>query len=102
MFNAILLVLGLLTLVFGDWRDALFLAIIVANSGLGTAQELRAKRTLDRLAALVAPHATVVRDGSPRRVSVAEVLPSDLVRVEAGDQVVADGVLASSDGLALD
>ena len=56
----------MLTLVFGDWRDALFLAILVANSAIGIAQELRAKRTLDRLAALVAPRATVVRDGEPR------------------------------------
>ncbi len=94
--------LGVLTLVFGDWRDALFLGIIVANSGIGIAQELRAKRALDRLAALVAPNATVVRDGEPRKVAVDEVLPGDLVRVQAGDQVVADGVLADSEALALD
>jgi cation-transporting ATPase E len=101
-FNLILGVLGVLTLAFGDWRDALFLGIIVANAGIGIAQELRAKRALDRLAALVAPHAKVVRDGGARSVDVDQVLPGDLVRVEAGDQVVADGVLAASDGLALD
>ena len=101
-FNAILAVLGLLTLVFADWRDALFLFIIVANSAIGIAQELRAKRSLDRLAALVAPKATVVRDGEPRDVAVEEVVPGDLVRVQAGDQVVADGPLAESTGLALD
>jgi P-type E1-E2 ATPase len=101
-FNAILAVLGLLTLVFADWRDALFLFIIVANSAIGIAQELRAKRSLDRLAALVAPKATVVRDGEPRDVAVEQVVPGDLVRVQAGDQVVADGPLAESNGLALD
>jgi cation-transporting P-type ATPase E len=101
-FNAILAALGLLTLVFADWRDALFLAIIVANSGIGIAQELRAKRSLDRLAALVAPKATVVRDGEPRDVAVDEVVPGDLVQVQAGDQVVADGPIAESAGLALD
>ena len=101
-FNAILAVLGLLTLVFADWRDALFLAIIVANSGIGIWQELRAKRSLDRLAALVAPKATVVRDGTDRDVQVEDVVDGDLVRVQAGDQVVADGTLAESTALALD
>jgi cation-transporting P-type ATPase E len=101
-FNAILAVLGLLTLVFADWRDALFLFIIVANSAIGIAQELRAKRSLDRLAALVAPKATVVRDGEPRDVPVEEVVTGDLVRVQSGDQVVADGRLDESTGLAVD
>ena len=102
VFNGILLVLGVITLVFGDWRDALFLSILVANSGIGILQELRAKRALDRLAALVAPVATVVRDGQPREVAVDDVVAGDLVRVEAGDQVVADGEVVESAGLALD
>ena len=67
-FNAILLALGILTLLFGDWRDALFLGILVANTGIGIWQELRAREKLDRLAALVTPRATVVRDGEARPV----------------------------------
>jgi cation-transporting ATPase E len=63
---------------------------------------VRAKRALDRLAALVAPTATVVRDGTALRLHVDEVVPDDLVRAEAGDQVVADGVVAASEGLELD
>jgi P-type E1-E2 ATPase len=102
VFNAILLAMGALTLAFAQWQDALFLAIIVANSSIGIAQELRAKRALDRLAALVAPQATVVRDGEERDVAVEEVVVGDLVRLEAGDQVVADGALVESEGLALD
>ena len=97
-FNAILLALGLLTLVFGDWRDALFLGIIVTNTGIGIWQELRAKRKLDELAALVAPRATVVRDGEPRSLHVSEVVVGDLVRLGPGDQVVADGPLLASVG----
>lgn len=101
-FNAILLALGLLTLVFSDWRDALFLGIILTNTGIGIWQELRAKRKLDELAALVAPRATVVRDGEPRSVHVSEVVVGDLVRLGPGDQVVADGPLLASVGLHLD
>jgi len=102
VFNLILLVFGVMTLVFADWRDALFLGVLVSNSGIGIVQEVRAKRALDRLAALVAPTATVVRDGRPRRVAVAEVVAGDLVRLAAGDQLVADGKLESSESLTLD
>ncbi len=101
-FNAILLALGLLTLIFGDWRDALFLGVIVTNTGIGIWQELRAKRKLDELAALVAPQATVVRDGQPRSLHVSEVVEGDLVRLAPGDQIVADGHLLSASGLLID
>jgi len=102
VFNLILVVFGTLTIAFGDWRDALFLGILVANTGIGIAQEVRAKRALDRLAALVAPSATVVRDGRPRELGVEEVVRGDLVRVKPGDQVVADGTLVEAEGLMID
>jgi cation-transporting P-type ATPase E len=91
-----------LTLVFGSWRDALFLGILIANIAIGSFQEIRSKRALDRLAALVAPDASVVRNGSERRVPLDQVVVGDLVRLSAGDQVVADGTVVAADGLALD
>ena len=100
--NGILLVFGVLTIVFVSWRDALFLGILVSNIAIGSFQEIRSKRALDRLAALVAPDAVVVRDGADRRLPVDEVVAGDLVRLSAGDQVVADGTLATAEGLALD
>lgn len=102
VFNAILAAFGVLTLVFGDPRDALFLGIIVANAGIGITQEVRAKRALDRLSLLVAPRATVIRDGDPRQVPVEAVVIDDLVRLAAGDQVVADGKLVAASDLRLD
>ena len=102
VFNVTLLIFGVVTLIFGDWRDAVFLGILVLNAGIGIVQEARAKASLDRLAALVAPRATVVRDGVPRHVAIAEVVPGDLVVVGAGDQVVADGRLARAEGLGVD
>jgi magnesium-transporting ATPase (P-type) len=100
--NGILLVFGVLTIVFASWRDALFVGILVANVVIGSFQEIRSKRALDRLAALVAPEAIVVRGGADRRVPLDHVVPGDLVRLSAGDQVVADGTAVSADGLALD
>jgi magnesium-transporting ATPase (P-type) len=101
-FNLILLFFGVLTLAFGKAPDAFFLVILVLNSGIGIAQEVRAKRTLDRLSALVAPTAAVVRDGTTRHVAVDEVVEGDLVEIRAGDQVVADGTLERSDSLLVD
>ncbi len=102
VFNAILAAFGTVTLIFGDPRDALFLGIIVVNSGIGIIQEVRAKRALDHLALLVAPQARVRRDGVVRAVPVEQVVVDDVVRLEPGDQVVADGRLLSSSDLRLD
>ncbi|MFZ1879601.1 MAG: HAD-IC family P-type ATPase, partial [Gaiellaceae bacterium] len=102
VFNIILAAFGTLTLAFGEWRDALFLGVVVANATIGSVQEIRAKRTLDALAALVAPTATVIRDGQQATVGVDDVVVGDLVEVQPGDQFVADGTLQSSNGLQVD
>src|SRR5438552_17737852 len=100
--NGILFIFGVLTIAFASWKDALFLGILVSNIAIGSFQEIRSKRALDRLAALVAPDAVVSRDGGDRRVPIDQVLVGDLVRLAAGDQVVADGTVVTTDGLALD
>lgn len=102
LFNLILVTFAVITLWFGDWRDVFFLAILVINVTIGIAQEVRAKRAVERLAALVAPTARVMREGTEREVGVDDVVPGDLVLIGAGDQLVADGTLRSADGLALD
>jgi magnesium-transporting ATPase (P-type) len=102
VFNLILAVAGGLMLAFGSWQDALFLGILVANSTIGITQEIRAKRALDRLSALVVPTASVVRDGEPRHLPREELVVGDLVLLQPGDQLVADGRLEASQGLLLD
>jgi magnesium-transporting ATPase (P-type) len=102
VFNVILAFFGALTLAFGSWQDALFLGILVANSLIGIVQEVRAKQALDRLSALVAPTATVVRDGEEQRLPREEVVEDDVVVLQSGDQLIADGKLESSEGLSLD
>ena len=97
-FNGILGVLCVVMLVFGNWRDALFGWVIIINSSIGIYQEMRAKLVLDRLNLLTAPAAKVVRDGQDLDIPIDAVVLGDVVRIAAGDQIVADGeVLVSRD-----
>jgi cation-transporting P-type ATPase E len=102
LFNLILASFLVLILLAGRPADALFAGVMVANTAIGIVQEVRAKRTLDRLALLVAPHARVVRDGTSRPVGADEVVSGDLVVLQPGDQIVADGTVTRSVGLMLD
>src|SRR6187549_3268249 len=102
LFNAIIVFFGVLILSLGLFADAAFLGIAIVNSYIGIRQELNAKRTLEELAVLVAPHAKVVRDGEVRELVADEVVPGDVVAVEPGDQLVADGEVIASRGLTLD
>ena len=91
-----------LILVFGSPADGLFGIVLVVNALIGIVQEYRAKRTLDRLAVLSAPIARVVRDGATVEIAVEQVVLDDLLELRAGDQVPADGIVRTSDGLELD
>ncbi len=102
LFNAIIGVFFALMLLLGLFADAVFGVIAIINSYIGIRQELKAKRTLDELAVLVAPRAKVVRDGSVTELLADEVVPGDIVVVEPGDQLVADGEVVASRGLTLD
>jgi cation-transporting P-type ATPase E len=102
LFNAILGAFFILMLALGLFADALFGLIAVVNSAIGIRQELKAKETLDRLALLVAPTARAVRDGQLVELHGDQVVPGDIVRIEPGDQLVADGVVVSSRGLTMD
>ncbi|MBO0825993.1 MAG: cation-translocating P-type ATPase, partial [Actinobacteria bacterium] len=101
-FNLILGALLAVILSVGAPQDALFGIVLVTNALIGIAQELRAKITLDRLAVLTAPRVRVIRDGAQRDVTVAELVSGDLVRLRAGDQLVADGIVRGSASLQAD
>ena len=69
----------MLDLGLGLYADSIFGLIAVINSYIGIRQELKAKRTLDELAVLVAPHAKVVRDGAVVELLAEEIVPGDVV-----------------------
>ena len=100
--NLIVGILAALVIAAGSPKDALFGGVIVANSVIGVVQELRAKRVLDSLSLINAPHANVVRDGQVKAVQVHELVLDDVVELRVGAQVVADGVVLSSTNLEID
>ncbi len=102
LFNAIIGGFFILILSLGLFADAFFGFVAIVNSAIGIRQELKAKKTLDELALLVAPRAKAIRDGSEVELRAEEIVPGDIVRVEPGDQLVADGVVVSSRGLTID
>jgi cation-transporting ATPase E len=101
-FNLLMGILLAIVLACGAWKDALFGFVVVANALIGIVQELRAKRTLDRLAVLSAPKALVVRDGEVHELGVHEIVLDDVIELRPGRQVVADGEVLRGDSLEID
>jgi cation-transporting ATPase E len=102
LFNAIVLVFFVLVISQGLFADALFGLIAIVNSAIGIRQELKAKDVLDNLRLLVAPRNKVVRDGEVTELLAEEIVPGDVIRIEPGDQLTADGTVSGSRGLTMD
>ena len=96
-FNLIFIILAVLLILVGSFRDLTFLPVIIANTLIGIVQEIRAKQVLDKLTMLNAPHATVVRDGKRSVIDAEELVLDDIVIFKAGDQVCADAVVSAGE-----
>ena len=92
-FNLIFLVLAIALFAVGSYKDATFIFIAVINTGIGIFQELRSKKTIDKLKLLAAPRGTVVRAGMEMSVPTDHMVRDDIAVFSAGDQVTADGVV---------
>ena len=101
-FNAILGGMLAIIIIVGPFQDALFGVVLVGNALIGIVQELRAKRTLDRLTVLTAPRARVVRDGEVREVRAGAIVKDDVVDALSGAQILVDGSVLSGKGLEVD
>ena len=92
-FNFINVVLLVLVLVAGSYKNAMFVTVIVINTVIGVIQELRAKKILDSLAILTASKARVIRDSQQMSIPTDELVLGDLIFLKAGDQIPADAVV---------
>lgn len=96
----VLIVAATIAGVLGEWVDALaIIVIVILNALLGFFQEYRAERSLAALRKMVIPFSKVVRDGKLKKLPSKKIVPGDLVLIEAGDRIPADGRFIQSFGL---
>lgn len=100
--NCILFILFCCVLLTGRIEQGLFAGLIVANSIIGIVQELRAKRTLDKLAVVGEAKPTVIRDGARREIVRDQVVLDDIISMSPGDQFVVDGEVVAASYLEVD
>ena len=96
-FNLLNAVLAALVLMVGSFQNALFMGVIICNIAIGTFQEIRAKRTIDRLSLIATPKAHVIREGQEREIQIGELVLDDILLLRSGNQICADAVLLTGE-----
>lgn len=96
-FNLIFVILAVLLIIVGSFRDLTFLPVIILNTLIGIIQEIRAKTVLSKLTMLNAPHANVIRDGKKSVVDAEELVIDDIVIFKAGNQICADAEVVAGE-----
>lgn len=94
-FNLIFFIIAVLLCVVGSFRNLTFLPVVIGNSLIGIFQEIRAKKTLEKMSILNAPHTVAIRSGRQVKISTDELVKDDVVVFSAGDQICADAVVIS-------
>src|SRR5947209_9701282 len=103
LINTILFILCLALLLLGQVSEAVVSAgAVLFNVVISVIQEVRAKRSLDRIALLTRPRATVMRDGQEQSIDPGAIVQDDLLVLQTGDQVVVDGPLVGEGRLEVD
>ena len=93
LFNLLNVLMALALIFVGSYRNLLFMGVVVSNALIGTVQELRAKRTHDRLVLLGEGRVTVIRDGKEEPLPPSQLVLEDVVVLSRGDQVPADALV---------
>lgn len=96
-FNMLFFFLAACVLAVGSWQNVMFMGVVLANIAIGIVQEIRSKRTLDKLTLLTAPQGAVIRDGRRRKIPTSEMVRDDIVEFSAGDQIFADAVVVAGE-----
>ena len=97
LFNLFNLLIAAALALVGAWSNMLFILIIALNTLIGIVQELHAKKLVEKLSLLSAPYAKVIRDGKALEIPVQELVESDVIELEAGNQVCSDSVILAGD-----
>ncbi len=95
LFNLFNVLIALALALVGAWSNMVFILIIALNTCIGIAQELHAKRLVDKLSLLSRPTAHVMRDGRVQEISVSDLVLDDVLILQSGQQICADATLLS-------
>ncbi len=90
LFNFINIVLAIAVILVGSYKNLLFLGVVISNTLISTLQEIRAKKTVDKLSVISSSKAKVIRDSKEKEISINEVVLDDIIIYELGNQVIAD------------
>ena len=92
-FNILNFVLAVLILIVGSYKNLLFMGVIICNIFIGTVQEIRAKKTIDKLSLISEPKAHVIRNGIKQEIAIHDIVMDDITFLGAGNQVCSDAVV---------
>lgn len=92
-FNLIFLIIAILLIYVGSYRNLTFLPVIIGNIVIGIVQELRAKQILDKMNLINAPHSIVFRNGVQKQILSQQLVKDDIVLLSAGNQICADAIV---------
>ena len=94
-FNFVWAVVAVMLIAIGSPGNLTFLFIVIPNILIAIIQEIRAKRTVEKLSVTTEPKATVIRDGVPREIDVSDIVIGDVMKIEMGKQVLSDAIVLS-------
>ena len=92
-FNILNFALAVLILIVGSYKNLLFMGVIICNIFIGTVQEIRAKKTIDKLSLIAEPKAHVIRNGIKQEIAIHDIVMDDITFLGAGNQVCSDAVV---------
>ncbi len=95
LFNLVNVVLAIMVALVGSFKNMLFMGIIISNTVIGVVQELRSKRSVDKLSIMVASKIEVIRGGKMEEIATEEIVQDDLIRLKRGSQIPVDAVVLS-------
>ncbi len=99
LFNFLNLGLGLAIFLVGEYKNLLFLGVVICNTFISTVQEIRSKLTVDKLSLLNEPKATVIRDGQTKEIDIHAIVLGEIIKLSPGNQICTDSKILAGEVL---
>lgn len=97
LFNMLNLFLAILIFIVGEYKNLLFMGVVVCNTLISIIQEIRSKKTIDKLSVISSIKTTVIRDSKEKAININEIVLDDIIKLKNGSQVVTDCVILDGD-----